>query len=106
VLSFFGGIMIHITQTTNKNTLTVTVSGRIDTQTAPELEQSLHLDDVDTLIFDLKDTEYVSSAGLRVFLEALKVIETNRGDMKIINIQPMVKQVFCEVGFDKIIDLS
>ena len=52
--------------------LTVTVSGRIDTVTAPELEKYAldHMEGITEMALDLADVEYVSSAGLRALLRA------------------------------------
>ena len=53
------------------NTLTISVIGRLDTVTSPELDDFIfaNLEGVKTLIFDLKDLEYTSSSGLRIFLK-------------------------------------
>ena len=53
---------------------TVALSGRLDTLTSPQLEEALRElpADITKLVIDLKDLEYVSSAGLRVFLNAQK----------------------------------
>lgn len=57
------------------DTLYVTVEGRLNTMTANEFEQALEsLDGVNILIIDMKNLEYVSSAGLRIFLKAQKTM--------------------------------
>lgn len=63
-----------ITQERNDGTLTLSIAGRIDTKTAPELDQLIKdaLDGVKELVFDLAQTAYISSAGLRVLLIAQK----------------------------------
>ena len=53
----------------NEGKLTVSLEGRLDTTTAPELEVAIKdLDGVTELIIDMAKLEYISSAGLRVFL--------------------------------------
>ena len=66
--------MMNITENRNDNTLSLLIEGRIDTATAPKLEQVMQtaLDGVTELFLDLKDTVYISSAGLRVLLSAQK----------------------------------
>ena len=58
----------------NNDTATLIVSGRLDTQTAPELEAELDavLPGLKDLAFDMTNLEYVSSAGLRVILKAMR----------------------------------
>ena len=86
--------------------LTYVIKGRIDTTNAPELLESLHLIDVKELVFDLKDVDYVFSAGLRVFLQAQKIMNANKGTMKLINVQDSVKELFNIVGFTSIMDIE
>lgn len=86
--------------------LTYKIRGRLDTSTAPELAADLSLDGVKELIFDMLEVDYVFSAGLRVFLQAQKTINSNGGTMKLINVQPSVKEVFNIVGFTGIMDIE
>ena len=88
------------------NKLTYKINGRLDTATAPELQAALDLDGVKELVFDLKETDYVFSAGLRVFLQAQKIMNANGGTMKIINVQDSVKEIFNIVGFAGIMDIE
>ena len=83
-----------------EDTLVISVSGRLDTVTAPELETFLlyNLNGVKKLIFNLKDMEYTSSAGLRIFLKAQKLMN-NQGEMVIENVQTDVMEVFEMTGF-------
>ena len=66
---------MEIKATENGDALEVALSGRLDTNTSPDLEGYLreNLEGVASLAIDLADTQYVSSAGLRVFLFAHKV---------------------------------
>ena len=86
-------------------TLTVTVTGHIDTVTAPQLESELSLDSVEELVFDISGVAYVSSAGLRVFLSAYKAMAKKRG-MAIVGAQPAVLDVFKITGFASIFKLA
>ena len=80
--------------------MTLTPVGRIDTLTAPELEAAVVLDGVDELVFDLTEVDYVSSAGLRVFLGAQK--RMGGKSMKIAHVNPSVREVFDITGFSDI----
>lgn len=86
--------------------LTYQIRGRLDTASSPELQEALDLDGVKELVFDLKETDYVFSAGLRVFLQAQKTMNANGGSMKIINVQDSVKEIFNIVGFSGIMDIE
>jgi len=87
--------------------MTVTVSGRLDTTTSPELESFLdnNLSGITDLTFDLADLAYVSSAGLRVFLRAKKAM-TGKGGMKLTNVQSGVLDIFEVTGFTDILDIE
>ena len=86
--------------------LTYKIKGRLDTSTAPDLAAAMNLEGVKELVFDLKETDYVFSAGLRVFLQAQKTMNANGGSMKIINVQDSVKEIFNIVGFTGIMDIE
>ena len=86
-------------------TLTVTVTGHIDTVTAPQLEAELALDAANELVFDISGVSYVSSAGLRVFLSAYKAM-AKKGGMTISGAQPAVLEVFKITGFASIFKLA
>lgn len=85
----------------------VTVSGRVDSTTAPKLEEVL-LGLIETgqknLVVNLKDTEYMSSAGLKALLSALMRVRKKipAGDVVISEIQPHLKDNFELVGFDRL----
>ncbi len=87
--------------------LTVSVSGKIDTATAPELESFIadNIDGITELILDLAEVEYVSSAGLRALLQAQKDMN-KQGSMKIINISVSVKEIFDMIGFSRIFTIE
>ena len=84
----------------NEQELIVELSGRLDTTTAPTLEQiiSENIYDIENLILDFKGLEYISSAGLRVVLNAQKKMQ-QIGGMKVINVREEVMEVFEITGF-------
>ena len=82
----------------SNDSLNIALDGRLDTTTAPELEAFINnnYDGNSALIIDCKKLEYVSSAGLRVFLSTQK---KTKGLMKIINVCELVMEVFEMTGF-------
>ena len=79
--------------------LTYTVSGRLDTNTSPELNDDIaaSLGDVKELVMDIKDLEYISSAGVRVLLSAYKVMK-KQGTMVLKNVPEIVRNVLSVTG--------
>ena len=98
---------MKITQNMNGNALTITLEGRLDTTTAPELEKALKesIENANTLTLDFAALDYNSSAGLRVLLSAHKTM-SKKGGMKVINVNEMVKEVFDVTGFADILDIE
>ena len=96
-----------IDKTLNGTELTIKLSGRLDTITAPDLEAELKtsLIGLSALVFDLADLEYVSSAGLRTLLMAQKAMN-NQGSMKVINVNQEVYEIFDITGFTDIFNLE
>lgn len=78
--------------------LTVAIDGRLDTITAPELEQFLvnNYEGTNALIFDCEKLVYISSAGLRVLLTAHKRM---KGAMKLTGVSELVMEVLEMTGF-------
>ena len=80
--------------------LTVTLEGRLDTVTAPSLEEELKtsFDGIKKLVLDFQALEYISSAGLRVLLMAQKTMN-KQGSMVIRNVNETIAEVFEITGF-------
>lgn len=89
------------------NTLTLSLGGRLDTTTAPELEAVIQAipADVAALILDLEALDYVSSAGLRVVLAAQKKM-SKQGKMTLVHVQEGVMEVFDVTGFTSILTIE
>ena len=90
------------------STLTVVISGNIDTVTAPELDAQLqeNLSDVKDLVLDFAAVNYISSAGLRVILVANQMMEDADGNMTVKNVNEDVRDVFEMTGFDSLLNLE
>ena len=80
--------------------VTLGITGRLDTTTAPNLEGVINELSKDTkeLIFDMSDVEYISSAGIRVLLGAYKKINSTQGKVRIEKANDMVREVFEMTG--------
>ncbi|MCI8478562.1 MAG: STAS domain-containing protein [Oscillospiraceae bacterium] len=89
------------------DTLTLTLDGRLDTNTSPELDAALKasLDGVKLLILDLKDLVYLSSAGLRVILAAQKKMN-RQGRLVIRHVCATIMEVFEVTGFSDILTIE
>ena len=99
--------MLNIEKKQDGKNLTVALTGRLDTVTAPELESELAsaLEDVENLVIDMKDLEYISSAGLRVLLTAQKIMR-NRGSFIVCNVNEIVMEIFEVTGFSDILTIE
>jgi len=87
--------------------LTVAIQGNLDTLTSPELEKALEpaLEGVTDLTLDLKELEYISSAGLRVLHGAAQVM-SQQGSIRTIHVQEDVMDVFVMTGFGKVLKVE
>ena len=88
----------------NAEETTIKLVGRLDTTTAPALDKTINEDIAGTknLVLDVKELEYISSAGLRVLLGAQKKMQ-KIGSMKVINVCELVMEVFEMTGFADIL---
>lgn len=95
------------TMTTNGNELTAAVSGRLDTLTAPELEKGIQpaLNEAQTLILDLGELEYISSAGLRVILSLRHSMDT-KGGLTLKNVSESIMEIFEVTGLTSILNIE
>lgn len=87
-------------------TLTLALAGRLDTNTAPELEDELKLDGVNEVAFDFAALDYISSAGLRVLMTTHKAMAAAGGSMKIRRPNDMVRGVFDITGLGDIFEIE
>ena len=87
--------------------LEITLAGRLDTTTAPQLEAELKhsVSGVTALTLDFAELEYISSAGLRVLLAAQKVMN-KQGSMVIRHVNETVMEVFEITGFSEILTIE
>ena len=91
----------------NGNLAILKINGRLDTSTAPTLENAVDncIAGIQELILDCTELEYVSSAGLRVILKAQKLMNA-RGSMKLTGVNETVMEVFDITGFADILTIE
>ena len=95
---------MNIQKTLSGAALTVALEGRLDTTTAPKLEEELR-DGITRLVFDVEKLEYISSAGLRVLL-AMQKLMNQQGEMVLQNVNEAVMKVFEVTGFSDILRIE
>ncbi len=91
-----------------KSVSIVKVSGRVDSMTAPDLEKALQdmlTADRTQLVIDLQETEYMSSAGLRVLVSALKAAKKSGGNVRLAQPSVRVKEVIDLAGLTPVFDI-
>lgn len=98
---------MKISENRNGGEMTISLEGRLDTVTAPMLDEAVrdHLDGVTDLTLDFENLEYTSSAGLRVILSAQKKMK-KQGSMVIINVNDDIMEVFDLTGFSDILEIE
>ena len=91
----------------NGTELTITLAGRLDTTTAPQLEAEFKqsVNGIEKLVLDFTALEYLSSAGLRVLLAAQKVMN-KQGEMIIKNVNDTITEIFEVTGFIDILTIE
>ncbi|MFZ2472448.1 MAG: STAS domain-containing protein [Methanothrix sp.] len=96
---------MDINQNSIDNVPIVSVSGRIDGATYKDLETILNEligQNKSEIVLDLEEVVYISSVGLRVLLAAQKKVRPKRGELKLVSLQPFVREVFEITGFTKL----
>ena len=88
--------------------LTVYLIGDLNVKTSPYLEEELKksIDGVKELILDFAGVEYISSAGLRVLLAMEKTMRRQNGKMKLLHVNPAVKEIIRLAGFLQVMNIE
>ena len=99
--------MLNISKNVEGSKISVALEGRLDTVTAPQLEEELKssLEGKTNLIIDAAKLEYISSAGLRVLLSAQKIM-SKQGSMVVKNVSEEVNEIFEVTGFSDILTIE
>ena len=75
----------------------ISIAGSLDSNTAPQLQQSINAEinaSTNTTIIDFEDLDFLSSAGLRVIFKTKKIMDNSGGKFLLVNLQPQIKKVF------------
>ena len=98
--------MLNTTKTIQNGKAAFALEGRLDTVTAPELEKELKasLEGLTELTLDFGKLEHISSAGLRVLLSAQKAMN-KQGEMKLMNVNETIMEIFEVTGFSDILTI-
>lgn len=98
---------MNIIKTSEGTKLTFAIEGRLDTTTAPQLEEEVKgsLTGVTELVLDFSKLEYLSSVGLRVILAAQKIMN-KQGRMVIRHVNETILEVFEVTGFSDILTIE
>ncbi len=88
--------------------ITLLVEGKIDTLTSPEFQNAVlkSFQKANTVVIDVKDVSYVSSAGLRALIIGQRTAQAKGGSLSVINASDSVKEVFRITGFQKVLDIQ
>lgn len=99
--------MLNIEKKQDGSNLDIKVSGKLNTTTSPELEQSINesIEGVTALTFDFAELSYISSAGLRVLLSAQKKMN-KQGSMVVKNCTREILEIFEVTGFSDILTIE
>ena len=99
--------MFTFNKTVENEKMVLSLEGRLDTVTAPQLETVVktELGGVKTLIFDFSKLEYISSSGLRVLLFAQKFMNA-QGTMKVVGVSETIMEIFDVTGFSDILTVE
>ena len=95
---------MEITKEIQGNNIVFKVSGRVDTSNSNQLEEATKdIKEDEFLVLDFQDLEYLSSVGLRILLSLKNILKDN---IKIININAFIKEVFEMTGFSDIFTIE
>jgi anti-anti-sigma factor len=98
---------VIITKDQSEEKLVLSLEGRLDTITAPDLHEQLipEFDKMKHIQLDCKRLAYVSSAGLRVFLIGEKTAKARGGKMSLVNVSAEIKEILEMTGFAGILTI-
>jgi anti-sigma B factor antagonist len=98
---------MNINKTNEGEKTILTLEGRLDTTTAPQLQVALipEFDDAKEIELDIKALEYVSSAGLRVFLMGAKASKAKNVVFTVSHVSEEILEVFDMTGFSEILTI-
>jgi len=99
--------MLNIVKRVENGRAVFVLEGRLDTNTAGELETELKtvIDSVDEIVLDLEKLAYISSSGLRVLLSAQKAV-VKHGTLKLVHVNDAIMDIFDLTGFSEFLTIE
>lgn len=99
--------MLNIEKAIENGEVTFILEGRLDTASAPKLEEEVKQSAsvANAMIMDFEKVEYISSAGLRVLLLALKQMR-GKGSLKVVHVNDLVREIFDVTGFSNMLTIE
>jgi anti-sigma B factor antagonist len=90
------------------NEMVIKFVGRLDTVSSLELSKKIEAEEIkeDLVIFDMEETEYISSAGLRLIISLKKDLTSKGKQLELHNMNPVCAEVFRVTGFNKLITIK
>ena len=95
---------LKIEQRKEKDTLFCKLFGWLDPNTSPDLLNSVDLTNIKHLVLDLEGVEYVFSSGLRVMLLFQYMLESQGGDIKLVNVPDSIRFIFEDTGLEGMLE--
>lgn len=99
---------MNISESKQGNVTILQIQGKLDSMNSPELDKRLTglvESGIRQIAVDLAGIDYVSSAGLRVFLSAAKRLKQTQGKLALANPTVQVQQIFDIAGFASILPI-
>lgn len=99
---------MQITQVRENDVIIISVEGRVDTNTSPQLQNAIltGFQKVNQVVLDFEKCAYVSSAGLRALLIGQKTANSKKGTMKLIHVPEILMSVLQVSGFINILTIE
>lgn len=100
---------MEITHRVENEIMIIAIKGRLDAATAPIADKTIKKrlkENINRLLFDLKDLDYLSSGGLRVILGAAKEIRRREGKVVLAGLTQYVYEIFEVSGFNSLIPIK
>ena len=99
---------MKIEESRNEGIIQLNDSGRVDFSTSSELQERIlqAFQKGRTVVVDLREVDYMSSAGLRALLLGQKTASSKGGSLRLVHVQPSVQEVFNVTGFADILTIE
>ena len=100
--------MLHLTSETKGNVAIIGVTGRVDGQSAPQLDEALQQAIQDKhykIVADLSSTDFMSSAGMRALLKARIDVQDKKGELRLAAPSSYLLDSLKLVGLDKLFQI-